>query len=216
MVLALGALTRLAAEKTYLLPAPLPRLLEDEASFASFAREVADDTDRLTPAPLADDQLRLLLGLQVHLGLLLGRDDEALAASSRIREALPDDAAKAYAGLVLQAFVTARQESGARVGSAEFRAAFARDFSVRLDGLPYTNAMRANLELQRRKVAAMTAESLRGEFAATTAALDGRGYCTLAEADRLARLRHRYADLLPLRAELLEALAQAIAARAGV
>jgi hypothetical protein len=202
-----------AVERSYTLPASVMVLLEDETHFAPFAREVSVDVDRMIEAPPAGVKVKLLLGLRVHLGILLGRDDQALAASARIRDALPDDASKAYAGLVLHSFVVARQANPGPVGAPAFKAAFARDFATRLAALPATEAIKGMLAIQRGKVADMTVESLHQEFVTAAAALAGRERCTLAEADQLARLRHRFADLLPLRQELLDALDTAIASR---
>lgn len=203
-----------AAEKTYSLSAPVTVLLEDEAAFAPFGRAVGAGIESQLAAPPDSARLKLLLAIRVHLGLHAGDDDaRALDSAERLKALLPDDANKAYAGLTTRALVAARQATKRRPGDAAFNAAFARDFATRLGDLPMTAAMRAVLEQQREKLAAMTAETLRGEFATAAAAIGGRRACTLAEADQLVRLRHRFADLLPLRPVLLDALDAAIAAR---
>jgi hypothetical protein len=213
LFLALGFLPMQATEKTYPLSAPVAVLLEDEAAFAPFAQAVGADAEILLGAQPDPARLKLLLAIRVHLGLHTGDDARALDSAARIKALLPDDANKAYAGLTAQALVAARQATNRRPGDPVFNATFARDFAARLAALPPTAAMRTVLEQQRGKFAAMTAETLRGEFATAAAAIGGRPACTLAEADQLVRLRHRFADLLPLRAALLDALDAAIAAR---
>lgn len=198
-----------ATEKNYPLPAAVPAVVEDEAAFAVFAAPVAADVETQLAATPAPALAKMLLAIRVHHSLHTGADARALDSAARIKALLPEDANKAYAGLTAQAFVAARQASGGRPGDGRFNAAFARDFAARLAQLPATPAMRAVLESQREKFAGMTAESLRGEIAAIGSRREG----TLAEADQLIRLRHRLADLLPLRAELLRALETAIAAR---
>ena len=213
LFLGLSSLPMQATEKTYPLSAPVAVLLEDEAAFASFGRAVGAEVDSLLAAPAEPARLKMLLAIRVHLGLHTGDDARALDSAARIKALLPDDANKAYAGLTTQTLVVARQATNRRPGDPAFNAAFARDFATRLAALPATAAMRTVLKQQRGKFAAMTAETLRGEFAAAAAAIGGRPACTLAEVDVLVRLRHRFADLLPLRAVLLETLETAVAAR---
>jgi len=213
LILSLAFLPMSAAEKTYPLSAPVAVLLEDEAAFVPFGRLVGADVEARLGAESDPARLKLLLAIRVHLGLHLGDADRALDSAARIKALLPDDANKAYAGLTTQAFVAARQATQRRPGDPAFNAAFARDFAPRLASLPATAAMRAMLEQQRGKFAGLSVEALRSEFATADAAIGGRPLCTLAEADHLVRLRHRFADLLPLRATLLDALDAAIAAR---
>lgn len=213
LLLVFGFLPVQATEKTYPLSAPVAVLFKDEAAFAPFGRAVGADVETLLGAQPDAARLKLLLAIRVHLGLHLGDDARALDSAARIKALLPDDANKAYAGLTTQAFVTARQATNRRPGDPAFDAAFSRDFATRLASLPATTEMRAMLEQQRGKFAGMTTEALHGELAVVAAAIGGRPACTLAEADQLVRLRHRFADLLPLRATLLETLDAAITAR---
>jgi hypothetical protein len=213
LLLGFSLLPLQANEKTFPLTTPASGLLEDSDAFAPFGRALAAELETLLAAQPDPARLKMLLAIRVHLGLYLGDDARALDSAARIKALLPDDANKAYAGLTTQALVAARQATNQRPGHEAFRAAFARDFAARLAKLPLTTAIRTMLEQQREKFTSMTAEALRGEFATAVAALERRSACTLAEADQLVRLRHRFADLLPLRAVLLETLDVAIATR---
>lgn len=213
ILLALAPLLPCRAETTYSLPATASAIVEDEAAYAAFAAPVVADAATLLAASPPQALAKVLFAIRVHHSLHTGADAAALDSARRIRELLPEGAGRAYAGLTTQAFVAAHQASGRRPGDPRFNAAFARSFGARLATLAMTTAMRVELEAQHAKLAGMTAETLRKELAATTAGIGNRRECTLAEADQLIRLHHRLADLLPLRAEMLQALVAAAAAR---
>jgi hypothetical protein len=67
---------------------------------------------------------------------------------------------------------------------------------------------------QREKIADMTEAGLLAETRDQIApAIAKRGYCGLAEADQLVRVRHRIVSILPVKNETLQGLDAAIALR---
>jgi len=214
-LLALG-LTGLAAapDPTYVLPEAPDQLMLDEAAYAPFARTVAADADRLLAAQPGPAREKLLLGLRVHLALHFGDARTALRLAERIQAGQADPAERAFAGLTTRAMVAAWADTGAKAGSPAFAAAFAREFAAQLATLPSTPEIAAMLRGQREKNAALSREALLREALDRIDPLVGRdGRAGLAAVDALVRTRHRLTEILPVRAEMLEALDRAIAPR---
>ena len=144
-------------------------------------------------------RLKLLLGLRVHLALHFGDDTAALDAAGKIRALQTDPAERAHAGLTTEAIVAARHDP----------VAFEKEFSIRLATLPRTPAMRAVLTRARERIVETTEAALLDEVRRNIAPRLAHGEpCTLEIADQLVRVRHRLAEILPLRAALLRAYDQ--------
>lgn len=201
-------------EPTWRVPVPMTELVWDEARFAPFSAEVsAVVKERLGAGELGAEEAMVWLALRVHLALHGGDNPRALAAAAAIRERVPVGSGHAYAGLTTRAFAAAREASGEGSDVAGFRVAFAEAFGRELAALPRSAEMRAVLVKQVEKYTAMTADAIRAEVDAFGQEVGDRATCTLMEADRLVRWRHRWADLLPLREVILSALRQAVAER---
>jgi len=203
-------ISAMAAELQHPLPGPVEAVVRDASLFSVLAASVEREVETRigTVANTGSAEERLLLGLRVHLALLAGHDDRALAAAARIRALQVDAVDQAYAGLTTQAMVAARGADGEIAPGA-----FAEDFSRRLAALPMTAAMRAGLVRQRDRMIATTETALLAEARTMGERLVQATTCGLVEADQIIRLRHRLIDLLPLRTAIIEALNAAIAAR---
>lgn len=193
------------ARLRYTIPVPALQLVTSEADFAPFARRVYQDVEAaLRASPSDTAELKLLLGLRVHLALHFRDDSAALDAAERIRNLQSDPAERALAGLTTRAVVAAHHKP----------LAFKREFSRLLEQLPRTPEIRTALTKVREKIEGITEQSLLDEVRTRIAPRLQRGEpCTLEIADQLVRVRHRLQDIVPLRAALLRAYDAAIAAR---
>lgn len=196
--------------QTFALPAGPLETITAPAPLRALARDAAVAVERalgVRPAP-EGERLALLLALRVHLALLLRDGPRALEAAEQIRGRQTTEAERAFAGLTTRATVASwaapREEQAA---------AFAREFRRLLVALPRAAEMRAVLVRQRERLQAMTEAALRAEAGQLAAKLGGRREVTLAEADAIVRVGHRLENLLPLRAAMIAALDEAIAAR---
>ncbi len=200
-------------DPVYQLPAPPLELMTSEEKFAPFAKSLAADIDRMLAAQPDVTREKLLLGMRVHLAHHFGESEVALRLAARIRDLQTTAADKAFAGLTTQAAAAARL-TGTKPGSPIYGAAFAREFAKLLATLPNTPDITAMLRVQREKNAAFSRETLLNEVKDKIApAIARRGQATLEDLDQLVRARHRLTDILPVRAETLQALDQAIAER---
>lgn len=216
--LAVAAMPAKATEVRFALPAPPLELVQDEAKFAPFAREVAAKVEELLGDPASVDDaatLRTLLSTRVHLAHHFAEDEKAITTAAWIRSLQADAAGRAFAGLTTLASVEARRRHPGRPPSdPAYRATFRVEFDRRLAALPRTPEMTAYLRGQRQKIAEITESALLGEMRGVIVpALARRGHCGLAEADQLVRVRHRLLSILPVREETLAALDAAVAAR---
>lgn len=207
-----------ARDPGYVLSAPPRELVRSEELFKPFALAVRADVERLLTEPARVDDpaaLKLLLSMRVHLAHYFADNAEAVATAAWIRSLQTDPAEKAFAGLTTLAAVRAREENpGAGCGDAGYRASFAREFTRQLAALPRTPQIAAMLQGQKAKISGLTEASLLAEVRDTIGpAIDRRGFCGLAEADQLVRVRHRLVSILPVKAETVAALDAAIALR---
>ncbi len=207
-----------AEEVKFALPAPPLELVQDEAKFAPFARDVGARVEELLGDPASVDDpatLRMLLSTRVHLAHHLAENERAIATAAWIRSLQTDTPGRAFAGLTTLASVEARRRHPGRPPSdPAYRATFRAALDRRLAALPRTPEMTAFLRGQARKVAELTETALLAEARDGIApAIARRGYCGLAEADQLVRVRHRLLSILPVREETLAALDAAVAAR---
>lgn len=199
VLLALAAPLLRAEPAGFPLAAPVRELVTSPAAFGRFAGPVRR---ALEPAPAGVDA-KLLLGLRAHLALAAHDADAALRAAAELRALQTDPAERAFSGLVTEAQVAAWRPG----------AALDRELAVRLAALPATPAMTSLLCRQREKLAAVTPEALLAEADELGRRLDGRGVCDWIDADRIIRLHHRLANVLPLRETLVAAFDAALAAR---
>lgn len=216
--LAVAALTAQATEVRFALPAPPLELVQDEAKFTPFAREVGARVEELLGDPASVDDpatLRTLLSTRVHLAHHFADNEKAITTAAWIRSLQADAAGRAFAGLTTLASVAARRQHPGRPPSdPAYRATFRVEFDRRLAALPRTPGMTAFLRGQRQKIAEITESALLGETRdVIVPALARRGHCGLAEADQLVRVRHRLLSILPVREETLAALDAAVATR---
>ena len=190
----------------YALSVPALQLVTSEQDFAPFARRVHEDVAaalRAGPATPAD--LKLLLGLRVHLALHFRDDTAALEAAERIRGLQTDAGDRALAGLTTRAVVASGHKA----------AAFEKEFRRLLAGVPKSPEVRAALRKAREKIAGITERALLDEVRLQIAPNLERGEpCSLEIADQLVRIRHRLTDIVPLRDALLRAYDAAIADQA--
>lgn len=213
-----GSALSAAPDVRFELPAAPLELVTDEAKFAPFAHAVGAEVDRLLGVPSAVDDpatLQLLLSMRVHLAHHHADNEAAVATAAWIRSLQTDPAGRAFAGLTTLASVEARRRHpGAAPDDAAYRRTFLDAFSRQLQALPRTAEMTVFLRGQRQKIADITEAALLAETRDVIApAIQRRGYCGLAEADQLVRVRHRLVSILPVRGETLQALDAAIAAR---
>lgn len=213
-----GSALAAAPDVRFELPAAPLELVTDEAKFAPFARAVGAEVDRLFGVPSAMDDpatLQQLLSTRVHLAHHHADNEATVATAAWIRSLQTDPAGRAFAGLTTLASVEARRRHpGAAPDDAAYRRTFLDAFSRQLQALPRTAEMTAFLRGQRQKIADITEAALLAETRdAIAPAIQRRGYCGLAEADQLVRVRHRLVSILPVRGETLQALDAAIAAR---
>ena len=207
-------------ETRFELRASALELVQSERVFAPFASEVAAGVDRLLAEPTAIDDaetLRMILSVRVHLAHHSADNERAVATAAWIRSLQPPGAGREFAGLTTLASVEARRRHpGAPPTDAAFRRTFRAEFTRRLAALPQTAGMAAFLRGQRQKMEAITVDALLAETRDTIVpAITRRGFCGLAEADMLVRVRHRIESIVPVRAETLESLDAAIAERGG-
>jgi hypothetical protein len=216
----LGALCPAREESKFALPAAPVELVTEEAKFRPFAENVRTEVERLFTVPAAVDDratLSVLLSTRVHLAHHFGDNERAVSTAAWIRSLQPDPALRAFAGLTTLAAVEARRRHpGTAPGDANYRATFRREFTGQLAQLPRTPEIATMLRGQREKIAGLTEAALLAETRdVIIPALARRGHCGLAEADQLVRVRHRMVSILPLKAETVQALDAAIAARSS-
>jgi hypothetical protein len=214
----LGASACAEAEVRFRLPAPPAELVASEDLFLPFANEVRAEVERLLSSPDAlddPDTFKLLLSTRVHLAHHFADNRTATATAAWIRSLQTDPANRAFAGLTTFASVEARRElPGTPPGDAAYREAFRKAFARQLSILPRNAATVTMLRGQREKIDGITPEALMREVRDVIApAIERRGWCGLAEADQLVRVRHRLESIVPVRAETLAALDAAIAER---
>lgn len=189
-----------------------------ESAFAPFAREVSAAVPGLLAAidPRDLGRLELLLALRVHLGVHEGCARSALDAAARLRALQPTAALRECTGVLTDALVAARRSSGARPGQPGYATAFARIFATRLRALPRGGVVCAWLRSQRREYAALNRRAILDGLRGIPSGMAGSpGSCTLEEAARLVRARHKLADILPIQSRIVADLDAAIAARAS-
>ncbi|MBI5693820.1 MAG: hypothetical protein HZC55_27410 [Verrucomicrobia bacterium] len=194
-----------ASDLVWSRPGEVRELVTEAARFRPFAERVAADVERAlaaTPAPTGETLARLR-ALQVHLGLYLGSDARALAAATWIRETVTPPAERSFSGLLTEAIVVARAATAVGSSSAEHQAALGAALAPRLEVLPPTAEIRAVLMRQRDRFRELSRESLLAEADRLGARLDRADHWTLADVDEVARVGHRLATILPVRAVLL-------------
>lgn len=208
------------AEVRFSLPPDPLALVKDETLFRPFAEKVRAEVERLLGVPAAVDDpavLRTLLSTRVHLAHHFGDNAAAVATAAWIRSLQTDPDARSFAGLTTLASVAARvRNPGASPSNADYRTTFFNEFTRQLATLPHTTGVVTMLRGQREKIAAMTEEALLTEMRDTIIPkLKRKGFCGLAEADELVRVRHRLVSIVPVRDETLRAFDVAIAARSS-
>ena len=216
----LGGVATATPTVRFTLPVEPMILVTDEAAFRPWAETVRAEVEKLFGEPTAVDDpatLSMLLSTRVHLAHHYADDEKAVATAAWIRSRQTDPAGRAFAGLTTLAAVEARRRHpGSAPTDAHYQADFLREFTRQLGKLPRTPEIVAVLQGQRQKIAAITEEALRAETRdVILPALARRGYCGLAEADQLVRVRHRLVSILPVRQAMLRALDAAIQARAS-
>lgn len=204
-----------AADLSWDRPAGVQELVTEGARFGRFAAQVAADVDQALAAPTAPaaETLGRLLALRVHLGLFLGHDARALSAATQIRESVTPAPERPFSGLLTEALVIARAQSGGGPAGPGFAAALRPALADRLATLPATAELTGVLERQRDRFRALTREALLAEGAELGARLDRAPRWTLADVDAVVRLGHRLATILPVRDVLLAAFDDALAQR---
>jgi len=200
------------------LPVSPIRLVTDEGAFRPFAEAVGAEVERLLGIPQALDDpatFKPLLSIRVHLAHHFGENEKAVATAAWIRSLQTDPVARSFAGLTTFASVEARRRHpGVPPTEPAYRKTFLEAFQRQLSPLPRSQAVVTMLKGQREKIAAITEEALLKETRTLIGpAIERRGYCGMEEADQLVRVRHRLSGIVPVRAETLQALDAAIAAR---
>jgi hypothetical protein len=195
-----------ADDRRYPLPAPVTTIVTEGRGLGPLAAALQADAAATLEQALPPAEARRWLGLQVHLALLAGDDVRAQAAANRLRELQPDPNERAYTGLTTAAVGAARRADG-----SVDQTVFARDLARRLRELPKTPAMRAVLVRQRERLAAIAPAPLRAAAEEIERRTAGATTLDWTTADEVVRLRHRWADLLPLVDALRAALDEAIA-----
>jgi hypothetical protein len=207
-----------AAETRFELAAKPLELVTQESKFRPFAEQVSAELERLLGVPAVVDEpetFKLLLSTRVHLAHHFGNNEKAIATAAWIRSLQTDPAGRAFAGLTTLASVEARRRHpGVAPDDERYRETFLREFTRQLAALPRTAGIVTMLRGQREKIASLSEAALLAETRDVIApALARRGYCGLAEADQLVRVRHRLVSIVPVKAETLQALDAAIAER---
>ena len=193
-------------EAIFTLPAPPLELVQSAAKFEPFARAVAAEADRqlhaaTRPAPAT---YRFLLSVRVHLAIYLGENELALDLAAKIRAGQSEPGERAHSGLTTRALVSSRRDP----------AAFEAEFTRLLRGLPRDELIRDALIRARAKIAGLSEATLLADVRNVVAPRLARGEpCTLELADHLVRAGHRLRTILPLRAAMLRAYDDAIAAQ---
>ncbi len=119
--------------------APSALVTADTATFAAFAAKVRTDIDALLAGYDIQDRatLRGLLNEKLQLQLLSGTEDTAALATAQQIRALEDKPdAKLLSGLLTDAIVAARTQTGATAGDA-YLAAFGQAYAAALAPLPW-------------------------------------------------------------------------------
>lgn len=186
--------------------------------FVPFAEKVDVEIERLLGTPEAIDDpvaLRLLLATRVHLAHYRGDNERAVSTAAWIRSLQTDPTSRAFAGLTTFAAVEARRRHpGVSAEQDLYRRTFLSEFERQLAALPNTPSMVTFLKSQKQKIEEVTEAALLREVREVIVpAIERQGYCGLAEADQLVRVRHRWQSILPLRGETIEALERAISVR---
>jgi Subtilase family len=140
-----------AAKKVVKTEADLPRfnypiagtatdlLNSDDATFSVFSAKVKADVDSvLNDYDIQDHAtLRSLLGVRLGLQMLAGQDQAALQTIAAIRDLEDKPDAKLLSGLRAAAILHARIDTGQTSGQV-FAAAYAKEYTTRLNSLPWT------------------------------------------------------------------------------
>lgn len=113
-------------------------LSADDATFNAWAAQVSTDIDATLRDYDIQDRatLRELLGRRLNIELLTHRNEAALATIAALRAAQDKPDAKLTSGLRAEAIVRARIATGQTSGPA-FEQAFAKNYAVALDALPW-------------------------------------------------------------------------------
>lgn len=186
------------------LPCPALELIGDDDAFFSFARELTREVDRLlTDSPAATAEHKRLLALRVHLALCLRDDAIARTAAERLRELQTDPGERAHSGVLTRALIDSQRDPD-KLESVLLAA---------LQALPRDPAVRSAVQRSAAKLAALSETALLAEIRDDVAPRLARGEpLTLEIADQIVRAGHRLRNILPLRAALLRAYDQALAA----
>lgn len=205
-----------AQEVEFSVPRPVSRVALTDVDFDPFAAEVMREVTMRLAQMDPEAWPMMLHAIQIHIALHRGDAESALLAAKRIRRSLPEGPIRDYAGLTAKALVDAQRRTGRWSGDPEFNRVFADEFAAQLATLPKTLEMRGVLEHQVSKYTQLTSAAVHREITTFTETFGPRDHCTLAEADQLVRWRHRLADLVPVRLEILSCLRAAIALRSEI
>lgn len=218
IALLFGSASFLAAateHQPFSLPLAPSAIVQNHPALLAFAQAVSETVEeQLSSASMDPLRLKLLHGIRVHAGLLLGDDARALDSATRIRQLQTAPADRAFAGLMTEAIVAARRATGSRADAADFAAAFSAYFRQRLKALPATSDVLTMLQQQRERTASLNRRTLLDEAGRIEISPATGTHCTWEETDQIIRIAHKMITLLPLREPTLDAFDIELAARA--
>ncbi len=196
----------------YKIEGSVSALLEDDAAFAAFARQVRRDLEADLARFEIDDAatLRSYYGSLLSLDMLEGRYDAALARIEQIRALEDKPAKKLMAGLTTRALIAALRESGQPPEAAATRQAFARHLAELLGKLPWQvvadeiKQAKGRAEIYSRQLVLGIVQSRIDPIAARSGEISGD------IARQVVSMRFVLKCRLPLKTELIEVYQRAI------
>ena len=187
-----------------ILPASPLTLVVDVKQFLPFALQISPKVATELRGASEPAELKLFLGLYLHLALETGNGPLALATAARIRALQSDPGERELTGLTTIAVVDARKVANADSGPA-YRAAFEERFGVLLATIPRSPAVRAALVKARERAAATDPAALVAEVRHNLERMKAGETCSWLEIDQIVRARHRLSTIVPLREALVRA-----------
>jgi subtilisin family serine protease len=191
---------------TYKLPGTASELLKSDEQFAALAKELRANTEAELAKYQIDDKptLRGLYLVLVNLDVLDGRFDAAAKGIDRVRDLEDKESKKLMTGLVLRAYIAAREKAGE--DEAKLRTLFKEGLLEKLRPLPW-DVVGDEVEQRKGQTEMLTSELMMGSIQAM---LDPVVAKTAGEisgdlAQRLISVRLALKIMIPLKDEIVAA-----------
>jgi subtilisin family serine protease len=192
----------------------LAEMVDSQEQFARLAAAVRADLEADLDKYEIDDAatLKRVYNTLVTIDVLEGRFDEALENIERLRQMEEKPALKLVNGIFVEALIAARRQVGPDAAADQYKRAFQHQFAARLAPLPW-DVVQDEIQKAKGSTEIVSENLLKGSLLAHyQPVVDQTGQLNADVAEAMLRTRFALVERLPLKAQLIAAYQEKIAA----